>query len=343
MRWVLGLVICLLLTVTAAFAGLCTTPGRFTPIKTGRFAGKNCEQISQSLGLTLRPGQGLVRVVNSSIPIPVSFDWRLQQPQCKHGIRDQAMCGACWAFATTRPLAWRFCIFAPNLTSLILSPQYMLDCDDSCYQQGSPCEAGCQGGFLDLAWQFLHFNGTVQEECLPYSDATDPACPALLGCQRLTALDDYAIKAFAVADIQREIIEFGPVTAGMEVFSDFLTYSGGVYVQQSGDVVGAHAITLLGWGTSPEGVDYWIAENQWGTSWGELGYLRIRRGTNEVGIEQYVHAGRPNATGVEFAALEAVVINANPSTSVAAATGQWRFPPGVLLSVLCLLLQQQQQ
>jgi cathepsin B len=311
--------------VAVVSAGLCDIPGRFVPVgdSRSRFYGKNCEQISQSLGLTLRPGQGLIRVVNSSIPIPTSFDWRTERPECVHGVRDQGMCGACWAFATTRPLAWRFCLFASDLQ---LAPQFMLDCDQSCYEEGEPCEAGCQGGFLDLAWQFLRFTGAVPESCLPYTGTVDSTCPALPGCTRATALDGYQIQDFAVEDIQREIIEFGPVTAGLEVFSDFLTYSSGVYTQQSDDVVGAHAVTLIGWGSTRAGVDYWIAENQWGTAWGEDGYLLIRRGTNEVGIEQYIYAGRPNATGVDFDALQT-----RTTTTTSSATRQ-------SISVICIFV-----
>jgi cathepsin B len=59
---------------------------------------------------------------------------------------------------------------------------------------------------------------------------------------------------------------------------------------------GGHAIEIIGWGTDTINgttVDYWSCQNTYGEQWGEKGYFRIRRGTNEIGIEQEVVAGMP--------------------------------------------------
>ena len=39
----------------------------------------------------------------------------------------------------------------------------------------------------------------------------------------------------------------------------------------NGPTIGAvtnHVVSLIGWGTSPSGVKYWIGRNSWGTYWG---------------------------------------------------------------------------
>ena len=40
-----------------------------------------------------------------------------------------------------------------------------------------------------------------------------------------------------------------------------------------------HAVVAIGWGTSDDGIDYWIIRNSWGSSWGDNGYIKIKRGT----------------------------------------------------------------
>jgi cathepsin L len=44
-----------------------------------------------------------------------------------------------------------------------------------------------------------------------------------------------------------------------------------------------HAVTAVGYGTASDGTGYWLMKNSWGASWGEGGYVRIRRGVGREG------------------------------------------------------------
>lgn len=94
----------------------------------------------------------------------------------------------------------------------------------------------------------------------------------------------------SVEKIQTEVMTNGPVEVSFTVYGDFLTYKSGVYQRTTGSPLGGHAVKLVGWGVE-NGTPYWKIANSWNEDWGEKGYFRIKRGTNECGIEGQVVAG----------------------------------------------------
>ena len=97
------------------------------------------------------------------------------------------------------------------------------------------------------------------------------------------------------ANIRAGIFAGGPVEAAFTVYQDFENYVGGIYTQTSNTQLGGHAIRIVGWGEEG-GVKYWKVANSWNPMWGEKGYFRIRRGTNECGIEgQAISSDSTNA------------------------------------------------
>jgi cathepsin B len=166
---------------------------------------------------------------------------------------------------------------------------------------------GCNGGYPEAAWEFFHSNGLVTEAVYPYAfpecehhiNGTKPPCPSSQPTpkcdkSKLTSKRYYGKSAYSVPssveEIQREIMTKGPVEIAISVYQDFLAYKTGVYSHTTGSFLGGHAVRMLGWGVD-NGTPYWLVANSWNEDWGDHGYIKIKRGVDECGIESSVVAG----------------------------------------------------
>lgn len=66
----------------------------------------------------------------------------------------------------------------------------------------------------------------------------------------------------------------------------------GVYRHHTDKKHESHSIRLLGWGVD-NGDPYWLLANSWGTEWGDNGFIKVLRGSNECEIENRVVFGTP--------------------------------------------------
>jgi cathepsin X len=86
--------------------------------------------------------------------------------------------------------------------------------------------------------------------------------------------------------MMQEIYQRGPIACGIAVTHDLMSYTGGIYNDSTGEVDIDHEISVVGWGVEEgTGIKYWVIRNSWGTSWGENGFMRLIRGTNNLAIE----------------------------------------------------------
>lgn len=69
-------------------------------------------------------------------------------------------------------------------------------------------------------------------------------------------------------------------------------FSTGVYQHKSGEIIGGHAMRVIGWGEEG-GNPYWLIANSWGTGWGENGLVKFLRGSNHMNIESWIATGTP--------------------------------------------------
>ena len=109
-------------------------------------------------------------------------------------------------------------------------------------------------------------------------------------------MDYKLVEAFATVEcneglLKYFLIKYGTVVvtvwANNTTFSDDLNDSDSVRVCPEISMEVDHAVQVVGYGTTDDGVDYWNVKNSWGIHWGDKGFFKIRRGHNDCNIESY--------------------------------------------------------
>lgn len=285
------------------------------------FKGVPVSHIKKLCGVLKNPNGPMLEAIEHEVDlesIPKEFDSRKNWPNCPtiQEIRDQGNCGSCWAFGATEAMSDRICISSGGKVNAHISAEDLLTC---CWK----CGDGCNGGYPEAAWKDFERKGLVtggqynsKQGCRPYTipqcehhvpgtrppchgDTPTPRCEKKCEVNYNVTYDAdkhygksaYSVRA-RVEQIQTEIMTNGPVEGAFTVYSDFPSYKSGVYRHVSGSVLGGHAIRVLGWGEEA-GTPYWLIANSWNSDWGDKGYFKILRGSNECGIEDGIVAGLP--------------------------------------------------
>jgi cathepsin B len=298
-----------------------------------RFKGQPIDSVKKLCGVKPDSHEKLMKSAQiykaKNLTVPAEFDSEKNWPECAKvigDIRDQSMCGCCWAFAGASAASDRLCIASKAKYKVPLSSQ------ETCFCASMD---GCDGGQVNTPWDYLsqngiatggQYNGTgpfgkgwcsdfTLPHCHhhgpqrndPYPPEGSPGCPQQSSPQCPTQCDSSAVAPHNdfqsdrytndgvttnypdVQSIQEAIMTHGPVECAFTVYADFANYVSGVYHHVSGQMMGGHAVRIVGWGTDG-GVDYWKIANSWNPYWGENGYFRIKRGNDECGVEDDVVA-----------------------------------------------------
>ena len=97
----------------------------------------------------------------------------------------------------------------------------------------------------------------------------------------------------SAAAMAAAVAEHGAVVAIINVLDGLDQYKSGVFQSEkccsgAAKALGyclQHAVTVVGYGTSDDGVAFWKVKNSFGAAWGEGGYFKIARGSDTCGIE----------------------------------------------------------
>jgi cathepsin C len=237
-------------------------------------------------------------VEEDNTELPKNWDWRnVAGENWLDKVIDQGECGSCYVVATTRMLSARHRIKQNQSSHEAFSISFPLMCSE--YNQG------CNGGYAFLASKWSHDVGLVPESCGGYTGelAQVPSCMALQ-CdvnmlEKRWRADNYHYVggyygAASEKAIMEELVKGGPLVASFEPKNDLMYYGGGIYKsipnQRAEWEQVDHAVLLVGFGEDAKGQKYWLLQNSWGDNWGEDGFIRIARGSDESGVESIVVA-----------------------------------------------------
>lgn len=203
-------------------------------------------------------------------------DWR------EHGavtpVKDQGSCGSCWAFSAIGNVEGQWAAAGHQLTAL--SEQMLVSCDK--------VDEACNGGIMDQAWDWIIENNSgnvYTEESYPYTSGmgsvaecrgTSAKVGATINGHVALAEDEEAIAAW--------LAQNGPISIAVDA-STWQLYFGGVVSNCFSQQLN-HGVLLVGYNDNAN-PPYWIVKNSWGTSWGENGYIRLAKGSNQCMMKEY--------------------------------------------------------
>ena len=204
-----------------------------------------------------------------------------------------------------------------------LSIQYILNC-------GYDSAGSCHGGSAEGAFDFIQTSGLIPFESVqpyeacsrestedPYAPGTgcgaqrDYSCNALNTARTCSTFADsggecVALNAFPNATVAEwgmvqgeelmlaEIYARGPIACGIDA-DGIDKYMGGIVSDDSPFGIN-HVVSVVGWGLdAATQKKFWIVRNSWGEAYGEMGFFRIERGSNTLGIEADCAWGIPGS------------------------------------------------
>lgn len=218
-------------------------------------------------------------------------------------------CGSCWAHGSISSLADRIKIRRKAAwPDINLSIQFLLNC-----QLGG----SCNGGDHLATYKAIHDYGSIPyDDCMVYqacsADSSEEGCKNNKQMFECTATNicktcdtftnrggtcspimhypNATIASYGAvkgsSNMMSEIYKNGPIACGINA-EEIVDYTGGVLDLPNKLKMINHIISVVGWGYDGAiNKQYWIIRNSWGSYWGELGFMRLVLGENQLGIEK---------------------------------------------------------
>ena len=220
------------------------------------------------------------------------LDWRKLGAVTR--VKDQGRCGSCWAFSTIAQFEGAYHIGYQQTHEF--SEQHLVDCDR--VKVGNLVNDGCNGGFMELALDYLAYHSAIYENDYPYisgTNGTEQNCMEDLvnGPNAYVDLDDesgepriYHTLLGTTEELIHAIYQ-APVSVAIQANSPiFRSYREGIIDDKDLEEADKcfqgelnHGVTAVGFGydrsNSSNTVPYITIKNSWGSRWGDAGYANV--------------------------------------------------------------------
>jgi len=255
---------------TASYA-----PNEFSDLSSEEF----CEPNLKSFPRNQRPLISTLPPPNKSAN-PGQFDWTTHIPSVITSVKSQGGCGACWAYSAIENIEAQWALAGNPLVDL--SASELIDCTHT--------SKACIGG-----WPSWSFSDLLQVPLLGQVNSNS-AYPYSMVARDCTFRNDSAgakitsFKSFSTVDstpltddeLENLLVQTGPLSVCINGIS-LQHYDSGIDqpTNCTSDYI-THCMLLVGYGEN-SGTQFWKLKNSMSTEWGENGYYRLVKGTNQTG------------------------------------------------------------
>ena len=198
------------------------------------------------------------------------WDWRN-----RHGrnwltpVKDQGICGSCWAFAAVGVVETYINLYYNQLFDYDLSEQEIVSC-------ASP--DGCSGDSPGVAFNYMK-TGIVLENCFPYTGAINNCDNKCHIPSETITLEDYDWHSNFELVIKQLLFK-APTTISINSWNHALVLAGYKDIQLGQNLFG---MIELECDSTLEHQTAWLVKNSWGTDWGLSGYAYFLTRPDDIG------------------------------------------------------------